>query len=256
QRAPQDQGPARLAGAVSPAGAAGLPSRPPPPHQQRAKGEGGGIAVQWVKLSSRYYFDPAVIGLPAADTEVLFVRSLAYAGDQDTGGFIPEHVVGGLCRRRRYQSCVSALVDARLWTPVPGGWQIRAWSEWQSELEAITARRRADRDRKRRQRERAKGTESAVKSQVKDMSRDMSADSHVTVRSREREGEPTPTGSVGSPSPYIAHGGRAAAPPRAPDGAAALTTTHVYRDQDGVCADCGLPAGNRRHLRVVEGGAA
>src|SRR5690606_16855180 len=98
-----------------------------------------------------------------------------------------------LCRRRRYQSCVSALVDARLWTPVPGGWQIRAWSEWQSELEAITARRRADRDRKRRQRERAK-------QQVKDLSRDMSADSHVTVRSREREGEPTPSGSVGSPS--------------------------------------------------------
>lgn len=126
--------------------------------------------MDWVKLSSRYYLDPSVAGLPDADTEVLFTRSLAYAGDQETGGFIPSNIVLTLCRRRRYEACVEALIAHSLWLPASGGYQINRWQEWQEELEAIVRRRSADRDRKRR--ERARG-----KPQVNGMSRDMSEDS-------------------------------------------------------------------------------
>ena len=114
--------------------------------------------MDWVKLSSRYYLDPDVASLPDADTELGFVRSLAYAGAQETQGFIPVSIAPSLFRRRRYQAAVDALVAASLWVPVRGdrdqlvGWRIARWEDWQQELEAIARRRAADRDRKRRER--------------------------------------------------------------------------------------------------------
>lgn len=120
--------------------------------------------MEWVKLSTRFYLDPAVASLPDAETELGFIRSLAYAGAQQTGGFIPTGIAASLFRRRRYQSSVNALVAACLWIPTDRdrdqleGWQIARWEEWQTELEAITRRRAADRDRKRRQRDKARNT--------------------------------------------------------------------------------------------------
>jgi hypothetical protein len=124
--------------------------------------------VDWVKLSARYYLDPVIASLPDADSEVMFTRSLAYAGDQETGGFIPAGMLPALCRRRRYEACADALVASGLWLPVGGGFSITRWQEWQLELEAIARRRSADRDRKRRERGRDNG-----------MSRDMSEDTEA-----------------------------------------------------------------------------
>jgi hypothetical protein len=142
--------------------------------------------VDWVKLASRYYLDQAIANVDA-DTEVLFTRSLAYAGDQETGGFVPAGMLPALCRRRRYEACADALVAVGLWLPARGGYQIRTWQEWQLELEAITRRRSADRERKRRERERENGTsrdtvnkrkdlEEGTEDQLSGMSRDMSAE--------------------------------------------------------------------------------
>jgi len=130
--------------------------------------------VDWVKLSARYYLDPAVANLDDA-TEVMFTRGLAYAGGQAQGGFIPDGVLPGLCRRRRYEASVQALVANGLWLRARGGYNITRWDEWQSELEAIARRRSADRDRKRREREREKA-------QAEALSRDMSEDSPHTER--------------------------------------------------------------------------
>jgi hypothetical protein len=130
--------------------------------------------VDWVKLSARYYLDAAVANLDDA-AEVMFTRGLAYAGGQEQGGAIPDGVLPGLCRKRRYEASVQALVAAGLWRRVRGGYEITRWDEWQSELEAIARRRSADRDRKRREREREKA-------QAEALSRDMSEDSPHTEK--------------------------------------------------------------------------
>lgn len=147
----------------------------------------------FVKLSTRFYTDPKVASLPDAETEMAFVRSLAYCGSEETEGFIPANIVPTLFRRRRYEASVRALEDACLWTPVcdgtdrhsagkPTGWRVNRWQDWQQELDALARRRSSDRDRKRRERE-------AKKPQVKPMSRDTSRDrpADVTPPKRERE---------------------------------------------------------------------
>lgn len=146
--------------------------------------------MDWVKLGTRYYLDPAVASLPDADTELLFVRGLAYAGAEETGGFIPEVIVASLIRRRRYGAAVEALVARSLWIPCTGdrgqpGYRISRWGDWQEELDSLARRRANDRERKRRQRQ--AGREPA---QEEEMSRDMSADSPVTCPPpKEREVE-------------------------------------------------------------------
>lgn len=152
--------------------------------------------MDWVKLHTRFYVDPKVASLPDADTEMMFVRSLAYAGDQETGGFIPEASLPLLARRRRYAASVRALVGSGLWTAVDGGFHITRWDDRQKELENLAKRRAADRERKRRQR-----TSQQVSSSD-GASRDASADSHVTVQTQEEEEElsnpPNPPPSGGN----------------------------------------------------------
>lgn len=108
--------------------------------------------MEWVKLRTSYYRDPKVMALPDADAEMLFIRSLSYAGEQGTHGFIPEHVLPALARKRRYANSVEALVVQGLWDVGDGGYWIARWDENQDELEKLTARRAADRERKRKQR--------------------------------------------------------------------------------------------------------
>jgi hypothetical protein len=108
--------------------------------------------VEWVKLRTSFYRDPKVMGLPDAESELLFIRSLAFAGEQETHGFIPEHVLPALARKRRYDNSVRALLAQNLWQAGDGGYWITRWDENQDELEKLAARRAADRERKRKQR--------------------------------------------------------------------------------------------------------
>lgn len=85
--------------------------------------------MDWVKLSTRYYLDPAMASLPDADAEVMFTRGLAYAGAEETSGFIPSGIVPTLCRRRRYEATADALVKAGKWKRVRGGYRIVGWSD-------------------------------------------------------------------------------------------------------------------------------
>ena len=124
--------------------------------------------MDWVKLSTNYYLDPKIVGLDA-DAEVLFIRGLAYAGDQETRGFIPERIVPSLARSRRPAATVRKLVDADLWKHAPGGYRMPAWGHWQDQLDVLAARRAADRDRKRRERAGKPPPTSNVRGQSRDV---------------------------------------------------------------------------------------
>lgn len=166
----------------------------------------------WVKLAVRYYADPKVTGLPDADTELMFVRGLARAGEIAHGGFIPESDLPLLTRRRRWGSCVKALVAAGLWSPVDGGYRITAWADWQSAADALAARRQADRERQRKHRQKSRDNE--------DVSRD------VTGADLEKEitNPPNPPPSGGN-------------------------DTHVHNGQHVNCRACGT---NRRKPKPPE----
>lgn len=132
--------------------------------------------MDWVKLSTSYDTDAAIMRAGEA-AEVLFTRSLAYCGREETAGFIPDGMPERLCPKNA-RARVKALVAEQLWVrdDERHGWWVRSWGAWQSELDALAARRRADRDRKRRERDRR--AQEARASREK--SRDMSRDSHVT----------------------------------------------------------------------------
>lgn len=136
--------------------------------------------MDWVKLATRYYTDPKIRALDDA-AELMFVRGLARAGELGDGGFIPESDLGLLARRRRYETVVKALVDARLWSRVNGGYRIAAWADWQSAADALAARRTADRERQRKRR-------ASVSRDNGNLSRD--------VTPTEGEGEKEPRGVV------------------------------------------------------------
>lgn len=113
--------------------------------------------MDWVKLASSYYNDPKVAALPDADCEVMFLRSIAYCGLAETGGFVAAGVLLSL-GRRGHKRCAAHLVTAGLWEPAPGGWHVVRWGERQAELMKIVDKRRRDADRKRRDRGASAGT--------------------------------------------------------------------------------------------------
>jgi len=139
------------------------------------------VSEYWVKLAVRYYADHAVETLPDADTELMFVRGLARAGELGRAGFIPESSLPQLSRKRRYAATAETLVTAGLWTKVDGGYQVTNWDHWQDGMDTLTKRREADRARKRASR--AAKREAFVRGQ----SADMSADVTPTEREKEQE---------------------------------------------------------------------
>lgn len=111
--------------------------------------------MDFVKLAVRYFFDPKIRGMDgdlADAAEVMFTRSVAWAGEVECGGFIPERDVALLTRRRRHGAVVRMLVESGLWEAVPGGYLVRRWPDWQDQLDALARKRAADRDRQRRRR--------------------------------------------------------------------------------------------------------
>lgn len=146
--------------------------------------------VDWVKLHTRYYTDDRIEALPDADTELMFVRGLARAGELARGGFLPEDSLPRLARRRRYAASVSALLASGLWTRVDGGYRITNWDHWQDALDALAGRRAADRERKRRQRASAREQtpESTVSRDIGHLSRDLSRDVTAPEEEEDLEG--------------------------------------------------------------------
>lgn len=82
--------------------------------------------MDWLKLTTDYYRDLAGVSDAA---EVMFVRSLAYAVEQDTGGLLPNATLHWFARSHRtvLASC-EELVSAGLWKSVADGFEIVDWA--------------------------------------------------------------------------------------------------------------------------------
>jgi hypothetical protein len=113
--------------------------------------------VDWVKLLTGYFRDTAIaIGDDAM--EVMFTRGLAYCGEAETGGFIPDAIVPSLTRRPAQGTKVAArLVTAEVWEKdsdrkLGRGYRVINWHKHQAELERIVEKKVRDAERKRKKR--------------------------------------------------------------------------------------------------------
>lgn len=125
--------------------------------------------MDWVKLSTNYYLDPAVMRAGEA-AEVLFTRGLAYSGDHETDGFIPAQAVPSLTPTRGRQR-VTALVREGLWAAVEGGWSIPRFTEWQNSHARMQKARDGGRQRQQKWRARHNGVTNIVSDAVSTPSR-------------------------------------------------------------------------------------
>lgn len=106
--------------------------------------------MEWVKLDSTFYLDVAIIRAGEA-AEVLFVRAMAYCGDQENDGLVEREILPRLCPNRG-AARAAALVREGLWEVVPEGWRFVSWSRHQRTREQMEAERVATRARKARSR--------------------------------------------------------------------------------------------------------
>jgi hypothetical protein len=116
--------------------------------------------VDWVKLSSNYYNDPAIMRAGEA-AEVLFTRALGYCGEQETEGFVPAEVLPRLTPSKA-TGRAAALVREGLWAAVPGGWQFTAWQKHQTSSDQLAAARESNRRRQAAHRSRVTERRNAV----------------------------------------------------------------------------------------------
>lgn len=105
--------------------------------------------MTWFKLDDGFHSHPKV--LQAGNEAIgLYVRCGSYCAQHLTDGFVPAPVV------LLYGSVelAEALVEARLWKPVKGGWQMHDYLTYNPSREKVTAERDAAAERQRRARER------------------------------------------------------------------------------------------------------
>lgn len=110
--------------------------------------------VDYIKLGTRYYRDPAILAAnkrTAGQAELLFLRALAQCGADEAEGQIPGDALLFLGVRNA-PKVAAVLVEEGLWEESGPGWVIRSWEKWQSEHDALARRRKADRERKQKTR--------------------------------------------------------------------------------------------------------
>lgn len=101
----------------------------------------------YVPLDADYAADPKIIRAGSA-AELLFIRSLALVKRLQSDGRIDSVHLASLALGipGRAANNAAALVREQLWTEVPGGWVITAWSRWNMTKDQLDARKRVKRD--------------------------------------------------------------------------------------------------------------
>lgn len=131
--------------------------------------------MEWVKLDTTFYLDAAIVRAGEA-AEVLFVRAMAYCGDQENDGLVEREILPRLCPNRG-AARAAALVREGLWEVVPQGWRFVSWERHQRTREQMDASRESG--RRRQARHRAEQGSHAVSNAV--------TDSGVTKQRREEK---------------------------------------------------------------------
>jgi len=133
--------------------------------------------MDWYKQHVGYYLEPEMIDA-GEEAEILHLRAKSYSAQTGSHGYVPARALPMITPLRSRQRA-ERLVAVGLWLAVDGGYLIADWDEEQADLEALEARREADRDRKRAQRLREQRPPQHH-AQSRDDSAHPSRDCHVT----------------------------------------------------------------------------
>lgn len=106
--------------------------------------------MDWCRLSSSYYLDPAVVGAGEA-AEVLFTRLLAYCAEKETRGRVPKSVLPYLAPTKTKQR-TDALLRENVLLDDGTHVVLRSWERWQEAHDSLAEKRRKEREKKARQR--------------------------------------------------------------------------------------------------------
>ncbi len=187
--------------------------------------------MPWFKVDDSFHSHSKVLAASPAALG-LWVVAGSWSGANLSDGFVPDHVLPRLLPDSA--SLAKELVSTGLWKRTRGGYRFHDWDEFNPKREDVEAERKAARVRMRNLREQRKSA---------GQSRNGSGEQPANVRGK----FVTPT----RPDPNPLKGGSGSGgvhPSDAPD----PSQTHPYvAAAHGECAHCGLPAGNRRHIRVV-----
>lgn len=99
------------------------------------------MGLQWVRFDTQFPSNPKVLELVAAKQfRALFVYlcSLAYCGQHETGGYIPDTALPFIHASRKE---ANTLAEYGLWDLEPHGWSVHDWDECQVSDEASRRRR-------------------------------------------------------------------------------------------------------------------
>lgn len=89
------------------------------------------MPLPWVRVDTNLPTHEKILGLASLGQKGLaaafvYVCSITYAGGHDTSGFIAKAALPFV---HGTPAMARLLVEARLWVPVDGGWQIKNWGD-------------------------------------------------------------------------------------------------------------------------------
>lgn len=94
-------------------------------------------ARTWTPLAVGFLRHPKLAGA-TAPVKLLAISAMLYAQDNLTDGHIPTGALAGIALEAACPPKKAAELEQRgLWDPVPGGWQIHGWHEWNRPAELV-----------------------------------------------------------------------------------------------------------------------
>lgn len=96
--------------------------------------------LQWIRLDTAFPANPKIMDLVDSGQHravVAHISMMCHVGRVGGDGYFSE---GALRRYGITKKDAAALVDAGLWLPAPGGYQINDWAEYQVSDDAAQAR--------------------------------------------------------------------------------------------------------------------
>lgn len=110
--------------------------------------------MAWVKLDDGFFNNQKIVSV-SKDAKIIYLAALCHAGATLSDGYIPRNAVvilAAQCDVRSTNKVVNELVDAGLWIPVDGGFDIHDYLEHNTSSQDIHAKREAAKERMHRNR--------------------------------------------------------------------------------------------------------